>query len=323
MSKNWITWILGGLLWLSCTTAWAQVDSLLQQADRLLNYKAYGRAIEAYSQLLSEQADQLTPTQKVTAQSRIAYAYKQVGDGQKAERYYREAIASSTDENPQLLLQFAQTLAGNGKFQEARKPFERYEQLKEKQSARQPLPSPTGTSPGGNRKEAVKYRLEYLAFNSSGEEFSPAFYQDGLVYVAGKKGGSAIETTGSGGGSGYLDLLYIPNRNNLKAESIINSDGSVSKPANDRLKTDRRTENDNYNRQTANDSPTVPGFGGGITISGGLGYEASPKMHRNALAERSIPNTTKVRLRFRKMAHKLFLPGIIITTVGLTRVPKA
>ncbi|GAB4047177.1 OmpA family protein [Spirosoma litoris] len=277
MSKNWITWILGGLLWLSCATAWAQVDSLLQQADRLLNYKAYGRAIEAYSQLLNEQADQLTPAQKVMAQGRIATAYRQVGDGQKAERYFREALGNSIDENPQLMLQFAQTLVGNGKYQEGQKVYERYEQLKAKQPARQPINSPATPSSTNTRKEAVKYRLEYLGFNSSGEEFSPAFYQDGLVYVAGKKGGSAIETTGSGGGSGYLDLLYIPDRNNLKVSSIINADGSTSKPSNDRVKTDRRSENENYSRQTANDSPTVPSFGDGINISGGLGYEKSPQ----------------------------------------------
>ncbi|GAB4007660.1 hypothetical protein GCM10028808_11920 [Spirosoma migulaei] len=277
MSKNWITWILGGFLWLGSITAWAQTDSLLQQADRLLNYKAYGRAIEAYSQILTEQADQLTPTQKSTAQSRIAYAYKQVGDGQKAERYYREALANGANEDPQQVLQFAQTLVGNGKFQEGQKQFERYTQLKDKEPTRQSITSPPGTNKAGSRKEAVKYRLEYLAFNTSGEEFSPAFYQDGLVYVAGKKGGSAIETTGSGGGSGYLDLLYIPNRNNLKAASIINADGSTSKASNERAKTDRQTDNSNYGRQTANDSPRVPNFSEGINISSGLGYEVSPQ----------------------------------------------
>ena len=114
MSKKWIAWILGGLLWLSGLPAWAQVDSLLQQADRLLSYKAYGRAIEAYSQLLSEQADQLTPVQKATVQGQLATAYRQVGDGPKAERYFRDALASTPDPNPQLLLLFAQTLNVEG-----------------------------------------------------------------------------------------------------------------------------------------------------------------------------------------------------------------
>ncbi|GAB3954849.1 hypothetical protein GCM10028805_40960 [Spirosoma harenae] len=244
----------------------------MQQADRLLSYKAYGRAIEAYSQLLSEQADQLTPAQKSTIQGQLAFAYHQVGDGAKAEKFYRDALANNADENPQQVLLFAQTLAGNGKFQEAQKEFDRYEQLKDKQPARAPLPPAVRLKSSATVKEpAVKYRLEYLDLNTTGEEFSPAFYQSGLVYVAGKKGTSAIETTGGGGGSGYLDLFYIPDRNNLKVASIINADGSMSKPANNRTQSERPS----FNRSTANDSPTIPDYSQSINISEGLGYEAN------------------------------------------------
>ncbi|AUD07491.1 OmpA family protein [Spirosoma pollinicola] len=272
MNRNWIVWILGGLLWLSSLGVWAQTDSLLQQANRLLNYKAYGRAIEAYTELLNDYEPKLTSKQKATVQSRLAFAYQQVGDNQKAERYYREVVDSNTDENLQQILQFAQTLASNGKFKEAQKQYERYLLLKEKQPERAVATGPSL----GVRKDAVRYRLEYLALNSQGEEFSPAFYQDGLVYVAGKKGGSAIETTGSGGGSGYLDLFYVPNRNNLKIGSIINADGSTSKAPSTHAKSPYTVGQDSYSRPTANDSRTVPNFYEGINISEGLGYVEQP-----------------------------------------------
>ena len=264
------------MLWLNGSTAWAQADSLLRQADRLLNYKAYGRAIEAYSQLLIEQAELLTPTQQTTAKSKLAYAYKQVGDGIKAERFYREALASAVEPDPRMILEFAQTLANNGKFQESQKEYERYLAEQKKQPARQPLTPPPAVPPANGRKEPTKYRLEYLALNTSDEEFSPAFYEDGLVYVAGKKGGSAIETTGGGGGAGYLDLFYVPNRNNLKVARIINADGTVSKVVNDRAKNERQVGGDSYTRATPNDSPTVPNFSEGVNISQGLGYDSKP-----------------------------------------------
>ncbi|AKD53599.1 OmpA family protein [Spirosoma radiotolerans] len=269
MNKNWRVLILGGLLWLSSLTAWAQTDSLLQQANRLLSYKAYGRAIEAYSELLNEYDTKLTNTQRFAIQSGLASAYQQVGDTQKAERFFREAAANSAEESPQQILEFAQTLVKNGKLQEGQKQYERYLQVKAKQPERA---MPTGPV-AGTRKDAVRYRLEYLDLNSQGEEFSPAFYQDGLVYVAGKKGGATIETTGSGGGSGYLDLFYAPNRNNLKVASIINADGSVSKAPDTRSKTQYVVGQDNYSRPTANDSRTVPNFYEGINISEGLGYQ--------------------------------------------------
>ncbi|QHW00512.1 carboxypeptidase regulatory-like domain-containing protein [Spirosoma endbachense] len=275
MRTSWVKLILGVLLWLGCsTTAWSQADSLLRQAERLLSYKAYGRAIDAYTQILSEQGDQLTTAQKATAQGKLAYAYQQVGDGVKAERYYREALTNGTDEDPQQLLQFAQTLASNGKYQESQKQYERYLQLRENTPSRRPSVTPDGDVPiSGGRKEAIRYRLEYLALNSAGEEFSPAFYQEGLVYVSGKKGGSAIETKGNGGGAGYLDLFYVPNRNSLKIASIINADGSTSKPVNERIKNERQVGSDEYTRPTANDSRTVPGFDASINITEGLGYD--------------------------------------------------
>lgn len=278
MRTRWLKLILGLLLWAGYSTmACAQADSLLQQADRLLNYKAYGRAIDAYLQILNEQADQLTATRKASVQRQLAQAYRLVGDGIKAERYYREALTNNPDEDPQQALLFAQTLAGNGKFQEAQKQYERYLQLRDKLASGTPVAVPNDNTPTlGNRKETVRYRLEYLALNSKGEEFSPAFYKDGLVYVAGKKGGTAIDVTGNGGGSGYLDLFYVPNRNNLKVGSIINADGSISKPASERIKAERYLGSDEYTRPTANDSRTVPGFYESINITEGLGYNAKP-----------------------------------------------
>ncbi|GAB3708001.1 hypothetical protein GCM10027592_42680 [Spirosoma flavus] len=274
MSKILTRLFLIGFLWLSCTSAWAQADSLLQQAERMLNYKAYGRAIEAYSQLLTEQADQLTKAQKAAAQVKLSYAFQQVGDGTKAERYYRDALTNNLSETTQQVLQFAQILATNGKFQEAQKQYDRYSQLKEKEPGpRLPL-APLNNA--GGRKEPVRYRLEYLGLNTSNEEFSPAYYRDGLVYVAGKKGGSSIETTGGGGGSGYLDLFYIPNRNDLKVKTIINADGSVVPGPDNNSRSGRRLGSDAFSRPTANDSRTVPNFAVGVNVSEGLGYEDRP-----------------------------------------------
>lgn len=81
MRRNWIKLLVSGFLWLNCPTAGAQVNSLLQQADWLLNCKAYGRAIGAYTELLTGSDNQLTTTQKATVQRQRAYAYQQVGDG--------------------------------------------------------------------------------------------------------------------------------------------------------------------------------------------------------------------------------------------------
>lgn len=277
MRRNWIKLLVSGFLWLNCPTAGAQVDSLLQQADRLLGYKAYGRAIGAYTELLTESDNQLTTAQKTTVQRQLAYAYQQVGDGARAERLHRESLRNSSDDNPQQILNFARTLAGNGKFGEAQQQYERYRQQKDTLMLQHPpaRPAVSAESKSG-QPGAVRYRLEYLALNSSGEEFSPAFYQDGLVYVSGSKGGSTIETSGRGGGSGYLDLFYAPNRNGLKTASIINADGVTSQVGAIRTKGRRPVGADDDSRPTANDSQTVPTFGGGSTGTNGLASPTNP-----------------------------------------------
>jgi outer membrane protein OmpA-like peptidoglycan-associated protein/tetratricopeptide (TPR) repeat protein len=267
------------LLWLGCSTAWAQVDSLLQQADRLLSYKAYGRAIEAYTNVLTNPKLKLSTAQQSAAQGQLAFAYKQVGEGAKAERFYRESVNNSEDDNAQLTLNFAQTLAANGKFKEAQVQYERYLVQKEKAALKRPLApvaEPAKPSAKGKGKEGVRYRLDYLALNSPGEEFSPAFYRDGLVYVSGSKGRTTIETSGRGGGSEYLDLFYTPNRNNLKATSSIGADGTVTKATAGRTKSDSQTRPGGSGRGSANDSQTVPNFDAGINITEGLGYQDKP-----------------------------------------------
>lgn len=263
--------------------AWAQTDSLIQQADRMAGWKAYGRAIDIYSQLLTNSGPALTATQEGTVRNGLAYAYQQVGDNKKAERVLGDWFArqSAADAQPQQVLLYAQILAWNGKFAEAQQYYERYEQVKAKQPGRSLAslsPGPVLPKQSGPKSllPTTRYRLEYLDLNSANEEFSPMYYRDGLVYVSGSKGSSSIETTGSGGGAGYLDLFYVPNRNQLKIASVISPDGIVSKPGSERSQSERRLGADTYTAPTANDSRIVTGFEAGINISQGLGYELRP-----------------------------------------------
>ena len=258
-----------GLLWLSCSTAWAQFDSSLQQADRLLSYKAYGRAIDAYTQLLAE-PDKLTDAQRSTVQGQLAYAYKQVGDGVKAERFYREALTYGSGENLQQLLSFAQTLAGNGKFQEAQQHYERYLKLKEKIALERPQPPSAALGSESSRKIPANYRLDYLALNSRNDEFSPTFYVDGLVYVSGSKSGLTRTPSGQSGG-GYLDLFYAPNRNSLKGSPIAGAEETTKKVATKPVKPARQVA---VKKTTKfRNSVTAQDDYESIKISDGLGYK--------------------------------------------------
>ncbi len=270
----WQKWISIGVLWLSSFGAWAQVDSLVRQADRLSSWRAYGRAIDLYTQLLTNKAS-MSPAQQIAVQAGLAHAYQQVGDTQKAERVYRDWLQSGGEFKPQSMLLYAQALASNGKFKEAQTQYERYLALKAKIPARPVIGVPAGpmAKPAGHSgpPQPARYRLDVLSINTDNEEFSPAYYRDGLVYVSGRKGSSAVEPSGN---LGYLDLVYVPERSQLRAKATISPDGVETKVNSDpaRDADDRRVGSDEYTRPTANDSRTVPNFGGSINITEGLGY---------------------------------------------------
>ncbi|MBC8152322.1 MAG: OmpA family protein [Bacteroidetes bacterium] len=269
----WQKWISVSLLWLGSFGAWAQVDSLVRQADRLSGWRAYGRAIDLYTQLLTDK-DQLTPVQQASVQAGLASAYQQVGDTQKAERIYRNWFENGSEVKPPFVLRYAQVLASNGKFKEAQTQYERYLDLKSQlpTTGMTPIPAADQLGKGAGGAPAAKYRLDVLDINTANEEFSPVYYKDGLVYVSGNKGSSA--GSDSRARSGYLDLLYVPERNQISVKTIINADGSERKApgGQSRNSTGRPVGRDEYTRATPNDSRTTPNFGGSINITDGLGY---------------------------------------------------
>ena len=267
----WQKWISIGVLWLSSMGAWAQVDSLVRQADRLSSWRAYGRAIDLYTQLLTDKAN-LSPAQQTAVQAGLANAYQQVGDTPKAERVYRDWLQSGGEFKPQSVLLYAQTLASNGKFKEAQTQYERYLILKPKTPVRPAGGSAAKPAGPNGAAQPARYRLDVLSLNTDNEEFSPAYYRDGLVYVSGRKGSSAVET--SGNGVGYLDLVYVPERSQLRTKATISPDGVETRVSPDPVRDadDRRVGSDEYTRPTPNDSRTVPNFAGGINITEGLGY---------------------------------------------------
>ncbi|MFC5410406.1 OmpA family protein [Larkinella bovis] len=266
------------MLLLSCGLAvWAtgqctaQSDTLLQQANRQYTLKAYGRAIELYTQLLTDSAAKLTAEQRITAQANRAHAYQLAGDLKKAEQAYAEVTTATELTGPQAVvyLHYAQTLASNGKYTESQSMYEKYNKLRAK-TAEIERPVLVGSGTGGiGKKTPTRYRLEVLALNTANAEFSPMYYHDGLVFVSGKKGSAALETASKGGGSSYLDLYYVQDRQQLNVSQIIKADGTLVKPVS-KAGPKNRAES-LRSRASANDSRTIGGYDG-VSISEGLRY---------------------------------------------------
>ncbi|WP_228713971.1 OmpA family protein [Arundinibacter roseus] len=253
-------------------TGYAQQALPQQKADSYYYAQSYPLAIDGYTELLKDAS--LPSDTKKDVLFNLANAYRQVGDFVKAETKFREFLemGEPMEKHALAYLHYAQTLGNNGKIQQAQEMFERYEAIKK------PL-SYSGISPNlsaaGAGKEKVTYRIENLEINSSNAEFSPAYFRDGLVYVAGK-GSSSVSSPDKG----YLDLYYVPERNSLITTGIIGADGKQLAGTNSsqtRTGTanvaNRRLGRDASTAPTANDSRTV-GYAP-FSFSEGLGLTSS------------------------------------------------
>ena len=247
-----------------------QVDQ--QQADRLLNTQSYAQAIQAYKDLLNDKSLSVASQRDVLYN--LGYAYKEVGDYTKAEEIFQQFLdlGEPTGNKQQLYLYYAQTLAQNGKFQEAQTMFARYEAVKSSITPTYQRMSPVI---GSSEKTKVTYRVENLDINTSQAEFSPSFFRDGLVYISGK--GSSQAT--SSPEKGFLDLFYVPERADIQAVGVVAADNSVEPvkarsagPSGNRR---RSLGRDMYTRPTANDSRTAATFASPYGFSSGLGMGES------------------------------------------------
>ncbi|GAB3176877.1 OmpA family protein [Telluribacter humicola] len=249
----------------------AQVILQKQQADRSFYSQLYGRAINSYVQLLRN--DSINTDNRRDILYNLGYSYKEVGDMPKAETIFKQFLEAGTPSprHQQAYLYYAQALGYNGKLDEAQKVYATYQEQKDKVATGSSSGTGTRVAVAGKAEKAT-YRLENLTINSTGSEFSPAYFGEGLVYIAGRGAGGASTPN-----KGYLDLYFMPRRADLQAVSLLGADGKEKPLNNTAAPTNtngRALGRDNYTRPTSNDSRTV-GTYAPFEFSEGLGLESS------------------------------------------------
>ncbi len=189
------------------------------QADKEFDALAYQDAAHLFEKLMKETA--LSGMEKLSAQAKLAYSYRQIKDSENAERVFREMISDYGKDLPEsytsCYLYFAQALASNGKYQEAQDTYTKYGVLKngEKQG---PVFSKLNSNVALLTKNVGSYKVDYLTINSAEADFSPTRYKDGLVFVSGRNEAISVKRVFKWDQSAFLDLYYLPDLNRLKGK---------------------------------------------------------------------------------------------------------
>ena len=148
------------------------------KADRLYGQHGYHEAIRHYGE-----------APDLAASERLAHSYRLVGDTRNAERWYAKVVDQSDD--PLVMLYYAQALHSNGKPRAAREFYLKYARAVGRAGDRwgQWLAASLEGQQGMHGGPAVTVRHEKAA-NSAYLDFSPVFFENGVVFVSSREAGS-------------------------------------------------------------------------------------------------------------------------------------
>ncbi|HQQ97378.1 MAG TPA: carboxypeptidase regulatory-like domain-containing protein [Cyclobacteriaceae bacterium] len=158
------------------TSASRVFQSPFRKAEILYQSLAYRSALTLYLHV----ADRDSTHQQAT--QRIAECYLHLDMVDEAATWYRK-LSRETSPRPDNVYQYAQLLARQGKYQDAKLWYQRYVAL---------APSDTRTTEklrfidelSDYMQDSVRYKVTATTFNSDQSDFAPMYFKDGVVFVS-------------------------------------------------------------------------------------------------------------------------------------------
>lgn len=185
---------------LSTSGALAQAGALKNAKKHMddLNYQA---AIAEYSRIV-EKSD------VAEAKINLAEAYRKIGDSDNAEFWYSQVV-QLPEVQPVHNLYYGQTLQRNGKCDLARDWYNKYIQLVPDDQRGQYLARACDYEEELMQKNAGIYEITPLDFNSNLDDFSPAIYQDNVIFASERENTGPIQREAAWTGVAFLELYNV------------------------------------------------------------------------------------------------------------------
>ncbi len=211
-------------------------------ADKYYKNMSYLQAIATYEDILKEDPA------NIRVLPNLAYSYRKISDMENAERVFARVVNLDTT-NAANVLEYAQVLAINKKYQESAKQYERYGLLNPNDSRSESFRSLYESDTLLINKN-LKVNISICDFNSGQSDFSPALYKKGIVFVSNRSYSTAIKRTFEWDQSSFLDLYYI--EDTAEILPYVPADTAQGKSKRQKI-----YYNDDDTRTTSNDSKTM------------------------------------------------------------------
>ncbi len=161
------------------------------------NY-SFSKAIDSYTH-----AKHLS----VEGQRRLAESYHNLAQNIKSEEVYSKLVSSPEGILPEDYYNYAMVLKINGKYDEANKWMDKFEELKPNDLRAKDYAA--NSSEFANLlKDDGKYKIEHLIGNTDAEEFGTCYYKDKIVFASSRSNPKMIVKKYNWTGKPFLDM-YI------------------------------------------------------------------------------------------------------------------
>ena len=193
----------------------ANAQSLtLKRANTLFSQFAYKEASELYEQVLKQKPGD------AVAMKNLGQCYWKLNDMVNTEKWYAKIVELPTVQ-PEDYIYYAMSLETNGKLSEAKTYYEKFKQT-------------ANMDKRGERKlksyemmneflaDSLYYKISPFPFNTADNDFSPAFYQDGIAFVSSGLYDTYVKSKSPWTGEPFFDLFF--------SRGIASSDSMFSAP---------------------------------------------------------------------------------------------
>jgi tetratricopeptide (TPR) repeat protein len=172
-----------------------------RKADIRFSNKEYNLAKKYYLKLYKR--DSLNPLYKL----RLGECNMYLNNTEASENWYRRVINNTSLVEPKHELHYAEVLLSNGKPEEAKIWFEKYNKDNQ-QDKRSKTMAVTASSILKLLKDSLAYTVSSVNFNSSDADFSTVYYNKGIVFLSSRKYQSIIRNVSASDNTFFLNLYY-------------------------------------------------------------------------------------------------------------------
>jgi outer membrane protein OmpA-like peptidoglycan-associated protein/tetratricopeptide (TPR) repeat protein len=243
--KALFTVSLIGAFTLNNAIAQSKKEADLTRATANFKSLQYAAAIKELSHILS--AD----TVNVKAQEMIAYSYKMIKNYEEAMYWYERLVKQSLVK-PEWVLYYAEALANNQKYERSEVLYRKYYTLipTDKRAA-----AFATSNLNGLNKNLGNWTVGFTNLNSQGSDYSPAFYNDGLLFTSNRANRNFSRRIFQWDNTPFSNLYTIPT---LKEIKVIDPDSLMSIA---RGKSSKNYKvNDDDTAPTSNDTKTIANY---------------------------------------------------------------